>query len=341
MKLMDELKESISGIRRMHSKPKDPRRYVSQWVEKDLLDGRKENAFVMILRTKGCSWAHSSGCSMCGYINDAASEEVKEDDLLFQFESAMSKYSGEKIVKIFTSGSFLDEKEVPIKVQDKILDSLSEKAQNIIIESRPEFVKSERVEGRRNLEVAIGLESATDFVLEHAINKGFRFGDYEKAVKILHENKIKVKTYLLVKPPFLSEKDAISDAVKSTNKIAKYSPTISFNPVNIQKYTLVERLWRRGEYRPPWLWSVVEVLKQTSDLDNVRLMSSPTGGGTKRGAHNCGICDSKILKAIEEFSQTQDPKHLEKLHCGCKEIWKDILATENIARSQGDILKLV
>ncbi len=338
---MDGLKEAISGIKRKHSKPRDPRRYVSQWVEKDLLDGREENAYVMILRTGGCGWAQSSGCFMCGYINDAVNGEVKEDDLLFQFENAMSKYNGEKIVKIFTSGSFLDEREVPKSVQDKILDILSEKAQNIIIESRPEFIRSERIQGKKNLEVAIGLESASDFVLEHAINKGFRFDDYKKAVGILKENEIKVKTYLLVKPPFLSEKEAISDAVKSAERIARYSPVISFNPVNIQKFTLAERLWRRGEYRPPWLWSVVEVLKRTSDLENVRIMSSPTGGGTKRGPHNCGVCDSKVLKGIGEFSLTQDPKYLKELQCKCKEIWNDILATENIARSQGDILKLI
>jgi radical SAM enzyme (TIGR01210 family) len=338
---MEELKESISGIKRRHSKPRDPRRYVSQWVEKDLLDGKEEDAFVMILRTSGCGWAQSSGCSMCGYIYDAASGDVKEEDLLFQFESAMSKYNGEKIVKIFTSGSFLDDDEVPITVQNKILGNLSEKAQNIIIESRPEFMKPERLKDRKNLEVALGLESASDFVLEHAINKGFRFQDYKNAVKTLKENDVKVKTYLLIKPPFLSEKDAITDAVKSAEMITKYSPTISFNPVNIQKYTLVERLWRRGEFRPPWLWSVVEVLKQTAYLENVRLMSSPTAGGTKRGAHNCGVCDLKVLKAIEGFSLTQDPKYLEEPDCGCKKIWKDILATENMARSQGDILKLI
>jgi radical SAM enzyme (TIGR01210 family) len=338
---MNELAVKISSIRKKQRKPKNPRDYVSFWVEKDRLDENVVDAFVMILRTGGCSWAHNSGCSMCGYINDALQDDVKEEDLLYQYENVMKNYSQEKIVKIFTSGSFLNEKEVPKSVQEKIFDDLEKKTDKIIIESRPEFVTAGNVKGKKKLEVAVGLESASDFISKNSINKGFTFSDYLKAVKILKEQKIKIKTYLLIKPPFLSEKEAISDAIYSAEKISGHSPTISFNPVNIQKFTLVERLWRGGEYRPPWLWSVVEVLKQSSKLNGTRVMSSPTAGGTKRGAHNCGICDKEVLLAIEEFSQSQDVSVLEDLKCDCKELWQDILKTENIAKAQGDLSRLV
>lgn len=338
---MDELDKTIMQVRKRNTKPKDPREYISSWVEKDVLEGNAVDAFVMILRTSGCSWALKSGCSMCGYLNDAVKTKVEDPDLMHQFESVMQNYSGEKIVKVFTSGSFFNESEISFLVQDKILKNLTEKTQKIIIESRPEYVNSERLVGKKNIEVALGLESANDFVLKNSINKGFNFEDYEKAVKILNENNLGIKTYLLIKPPFLSEKEAISDAVNSANKITQHTQTISFNPVNIQRFTLVERLWRNREFRPPWLWSVVEVLKQSSNLGNVRIMSSPTAGGTKRGAHNCGVCDKKILKNIEDFSLTQNPSILENLDCVCKEIWKDILMTQNIARVQGDLLNLV
>lgn len=338
---MDELAARISSIRKRQRKSKNPKEYVSYWVEKDILDKNVVDAFVMILRTKGCSWAQDCGCSMCGYTNDASQDDVKEEDLLSQYENVMKNYSQEKIVKVFTSGSFLDEKEVPKSAGEKILDDLTGKTEKIIVESRPEFVTVENVKGKKKIEVAIGLESASDFILENSINKGFTLSDYIKAVNILKEQKIGIKTYLLIKPPFLSESEAISDAINSAEKISDYSSTISFNPVNIQKFTLVERLWRNGEYRPPWLWSVVEVLRQSSKLNSTHIMSSPTAGGTKRGAHNCGDCDREVLLAIEEFSQSQDIAVLEKLRCDCKEIWQDILKTENIAKAQGDLLRLV
>ncbi len=73
---------------------------VSCWSEKDLLNNKIIDAFVIILKTRGCSWAFESGCSMCGYFNDSLWSDVSDKELLKQFESALKKYKGEKFVKI-------------------------------------------------------------------------------------------------------------------------------------------------------------------------------------------------------------------------------------------------
>jgi radical SAM enzyme (TIGR01210 family) len=338
---MKVLNETVRNARQRHPFVKDPRKYVSSWVEKDVFDSEVVDAYVMILRTRGCAWALSSGCSMCGYINDATQKSVDEDDLIYQFSEAMNRFSNERIVKIYTSGSFFDEGELPRNISDRILNELSEKTEKIIVETRPEFVKEENIKWHKNLEVAIGLESACDFVLKHSINKGFLVEDYIKAANILKTLNIPLKTYLLIKPPFLTEYEAISDAVSSAKAVASHSQSISFNPVNIQKFTMVERLWKNREYRPPWLWSVVEVLKKTSEIPNVRLISSPTAGGTKKGAHNCGKCDKDVLLGIDKFSMTQDKSFLDELNCDCKEDWQDILSTQYFAKTQGDLFKLI
>jgi radical SAM enzyme (TIGR01210 family) len=253
----------------------------------------------------------------------------------------MKKHSTEKIIKIYNSGSFFDENEIARSLQDKILKILFEKAEKVVVETRPEFVDEERLNGISNLEIAIGLESANDFVLNNSINKGFLLKDYKRAAEILNKLGIPLRTYLLIKPPFLFERDAITDAVMSAKTAARHSQIISFNPVNIQKFTLVEKLYLNREYRPPWLWSVVEVLKQSSKLSHVRLISAPTAGGTKKGAHNCGKCDSDILKNIEEFSHTQDRAFLDELQCDCMKDWQDILSTQGLARTHGDLFRLV
>lgn len=338
---MRELHEGIKSLRPKNPKPKNSREYINWWVEKDILDNEVVDAFVMILRTRGCNWALKSGCSMCGYINDAAKKRVEKEDILYQFNEVMHHFTDERIVKIFTSGSFFNEEEIPKPVQDKVLETLGKKTEKIIIETRPKFVSRERLKGIQNVEIAIGLESANDFILENSINKGFKMEDYFKAATMLNDLGIRVKTYLLIKPPFLSEREAINDAVRSADIAAKYSKTISFNPVNIQRYTLVEKLWRNGEYRTPWLWSVVEVLKQSSKLKDVRLMSSPTAGGTKKGAHNCGRCDVDVLNAIKEYSLTQDISFLNELGCDCKEDWQDILNTEVFTKTHGDLFRLI
>ncbi len=338
---MKELNQAIKNTRQRHPKPKDPKRYITFWTEKEVLNEKVVDAFVMILRTRGCEWAQSSGCTMCGYINDTTQKEIKEEDILHQFSEVMKNHSGEPFVKIYTSGSFLDENELPRSAQDEILENLGEKTQRILFESRPKFVTKERLKDQKNLEIAFGLESANDFVLENSINKGFGVNDYLKAAKTAKDLDIGVRTYLLIKPPFLSEKEAITDSVNSAKTITEYTDCISFNPVNIQNFTLVERLWKNREYRPPWLWSVVAVLKECSELKGVRFLSSPTAGGTKKGAHNCGICDPEVLGGIAEFSLSQDISYLDRLDCECKDQWQDILSTEHAAKTQGDLFKLV
>ena len=96
---------------------------------------------------------------------------------------------------------------------------------------------------------------------EKAINKGFTFNDYKKAATLLKKHQMNVKTYVLMKPPFLTEKESLNDCIQTTKDIAPYTDLISLNPTNVQRHTVVEYLWKRNQYRPPWLWSIVEYLK--------------------------------------------------------------------------------
>ena len=105
----------------------DPKKPVRFWNESDFLKNKIVDTYVIILKTRGCSWAHTAGCSMCGYFNDTMWSEVSSQDLENQFEIAMKNYSDQNFVKIFTSGSFLDEKEVKRDVQNKIFNKLVKK----------------------------------------------------------------------------------------------------------------------------------------------------------------------------------------------------------------------
>jgi len=311
---------------------------VSCWTEKDLLNGEIVDALVVILRTSGCSWARKKGCTMCGYFNDC-NPEVSGDDLITQMKRALEKANGGEVLKIFTSGSFLDDREIPQKACQKILEMASGRFEQVTIETRPEYVMRESLDGClsrvENLQVALGLESANDLVLSHSINKGFLFSDYQKAADIVKKAGATLKTYLLLKPPFLTEEDAIKDSIESAKKIKDTTDVISLNPVNVQKGTLVERLWRRDEYRPPWLWSVMRVLEECKNL-GPRIVSFPTGGGKKRGAHNCFQCDPDVLRGIEEFSLGLREDFAD-LECDCEERWMDTLELQGFSQSSIDI----
>jgi len=305
--------------------------YAALWRERDVIHEEIVDALALVLRTPGCRWSKTGNCSMCGYFVDSGQNTPP----LKQMESALKGRRNERMLKIYTSGSFLDTGEVPAEVQEKIIAMASSYFDRILIESRPEFVTEETLiplrerAGNTGLEVAVGLESADDEVLLHSINKGFRFRDFVRAAEVLRSLRIPLRTYLLLKPLFMSEAGAVRDAISSIRAAEPYSETISINPMNIQNFTLVEHYYRKGEYRPPYLWSVLEVLKTESCA---RLISSPSGGGTRRGAHNCGRCDAAILKRIEDFSLTGDRSLLE-YECECREEWKDILYLEDAVQS--------
>ncbi|UCD91740.1 MAG: archaeosine biosynthesis radical SAM protein RaSEA [Methanobacteriota archaeon] len=314
--------------------------YISCWTEKDALDREVVDALVVILRTSGCSWAREKGCTMCGYLSDC-NPNVKGKDLVAQMRKALEKHQGQRILKIFTSGSFLDEREVPVDVRREILSMASEIFDQVIFETRPEYVSDESLQDCLshipNLQVALGLESANNVLLRDSINKGFQFEDYQTAANTVKESGATLKTYLLIKPPFLTENEAITDSIDSARMIQGISDVISFNPVNVQKGTLVERLWRRGEYRPPWLWSVVKVLEESKDF-GPRVVSVPSGGGKRGGAHNCFDCDGDILSSIEKFSLGLRGS-IEDVHCDCKERWLDVLDLQGFTQSSVDLEK--
>jgi archaeosine synthase beta-subunit len=336
---MNEIASYCKDLKKDFSpKIKDPAKPVSFWSEKDVLKGDIVNAFVIIFRTRGCTWAMRSGCSMCGYFNDSLWAKVTDENLLKQFDLAMEKYSGEKFVKIFTSGSFLDGKEISKNTRNKILAKLYETAEKVSVESRPEFIQNEtlkeikKISENKIFEVGVGLETASDYIRKNSINKGFTFEEYKKAVKKLKKFDFKIKTYILIKPPYLTEKESIEDAVESVKKIKNMTDAISFNPTNIQRKTFVEYLWKRKKYRASYLFSVVEILKQSKKIaPNVFIKCDISGGGNIRGPHNCRDCDRKYLDAISNFSLNQNTKIFEGLTCNCKDKWLDLLDIENLS----------
>ena len=292
------------------------------------MDGEAAGSLTMILRTRGCRWRK---CNICGYPSEGA--PATAEDLTVQFRAATRDLSCEdRVVKIYTSGSFLDPEEVPESVRVRIIDALAAAGvEKLVFESRPEYITRELVEAsaaKIRTEVAIGLETSSDLVRDQSIRKGFTFADYRRASDAVHRGGGSVKTYLLLKPPFLSEASAISDALRSARDAISHSDVLSLNLTNIQRGTPLERMWLIGDYRTPWLWSAVEVLKGVS---SVPIICDPVAAGTRRGPRNCGRCDEAVAKAIREHALTQDTGAFEDLDCSCKAAWKKVLELEDLA----------
>ena len=324
----------------MKRKIYSPDKPVAAWSSLDRLSDGVIPSLTMVLRTYGCYWSRNhQGCTMCGFIRDSAPVPPSPDDLVAQFRDAMTRRpDGEFMVKIFTSGSFLDAGEMPLEARSAILGELDENpdVKKVLLETRPEFVTQETIAAcksviRKKLEIAVGVETSSDDIRLDCINKGFLFRNFIHASEIAHQHGSSVKAYLLLKPPFLSEGAAIRDAIKSVRDVSAYAETISINLCNVQKGTLVEKLWRRGDYRPPWLWSAIEVLRRakTEDPDAI-ITSDPVGAGSRHGPHNCGRCDRDAADVIRRFSLSQDTGELE-VECDCISLWQKVVELEDVS----------
>ncbi|MGL4670020.1 MAG: archaeosine biosynthesis radical SAM protein RaSEA [Methanobacteriaceae archaeon] len=333
--LTKEIRER--SIERMKKRPVE--KLSASWYQEDLLYSGVGNNIFIIIPTPGCSWAlgESGGCTMCSYIADCAIDEIESDTVVELFKKELAKYdneTGTTGIKLFASGSFLNPAEIPITARNEILEILAIRndIKEIVIESRPEYINETVINdvfniiGNKLFEISIGLESSDDDIRDNKINKGFSKADFEKAINTIKSMKsqynIKSKAYILVKPILVDENEAIKTAIDT----AKYCEElgvdrVSFCPVTIHKGTLIENLWRKGAYNPPWIWTTIEIITQVRKEVNIPSFMDTSGFGSRRGPYNCKKCNSDLKNLIIESNLSQSVNELSDFDCECKSKW--------------------
>lgn len=340
----EALNQAVRDARRLKQRDDNPNAPSRVWSEEEVIEGETHRALTVILRTRGCTWAIRGGCSMCGYVNDSFVKKITADHLVQQFETALSQFSDHTVIKLYTSGSFLDDTEVPEEAQRRIADLVPDQVVRFQSEAQAHHVTADRLSDivdrlpeACQLAFGIGMEASTPEVLEHSVNNEFTVEDYRHAARVANDAGALLKCYVLVKPPFLTEEEAILEAVATARRVTGTPAleAVSFNPVSVHKNTLVEELFRKGDYSPPWLWSVVEVLERVSAFAEVQVHSDVVAGGQARGAHNCGSCDEDVLRAIDAHKKTGDASVFERVSCSCRDVWEEQLALEGFGFAGG------
>lgn len=314
-----------------------PKKPLACWQGKEWYNGETVECLTIIFESGGCAWAR---CRMCSYRFEkyrARSCDELYGHLYSQLAWVRSQFSLEpfSMIKIFTSGSFFDPNEVPPAFLDEIGKTFRGKI--VIAETRPEYLVREPLErlvaaldtGTHPIPLycAIGLETTSDAIREKCINKGFSSADFFSAISTAHTAGAGVKAYLLFKPLFLTEAEAMADMRSSFADLLGHVEMVSMNPCTVQKRTELELYWKQGAYRPPYLWSVLSLLKEAP----MEVTCDPLGGGQKRGPHNCGNCDYELVRGIRDYSLSGDRDLIGALletDCTCKREWEFVLGCE-------------
>lgn len=299
----------------------------------------------IILRGNGCS---KPSCTMCPLPNEGLDrKEVKVDaeDYIKQVAAALEAYPGCEMVCIYNDGSFFAERELPANARRAIYQlTVFYGARYLVVESLPQFITNNSLaEAKDLLEeihliVGIGLQSASDFVREICINSPVTKEAFLNALRLLDKYGFGSKVYVMIKPPFLSEDEAIEDATSSVMWLNNLQvEDITLCPTRIAQGTLVFELFRLRLYYPPMLTTIVDCLRNIQRMGGRARVSvfnvyssdfqSYTSGG-------CSECEERIIHGLQQFNRNPASVDLATLSCaGChfKARWINSSAFENLA----------
>ncbi len=289
----------------------NPQRPYAWLVEKKRTSsGKIEDIGIIFLTNKECPFH----CLMCDLWKNTTDKTVPIGAIQNQIKWALKKMPKVKHLKLYNSGSFFDKKAIPEEDFEKIA-SLLNQFETIIVESHPKFINEScmRFNDLLNakLEIAIGLETVHPELIKK-LNKQMTLDDFKNSVEFLSKNNIKSKTFILLKPPFLSEYEGVYWAKQSIDFAFKSGvDSCTVIPVRLGNGAM-DSLLENGDFSLPTIQSLEEVLvygiKQNkgsvfADVWDLQLFS------------NCDNCLKERIKRITEMNLNQ--KFIEHVKCSC------------------------
>ncbi len=348
--ILDEIRTLAGGLRRQNGSAPENLDFTVPigWEERvGYLDGRPIRRLIIFLRSTGCEWVEKTGgCTMCGfYCATSRGREVSAEEYVAQFEHVMNAVDlGDyPIVSIYNDGNIFNEREMPVAAIEKICSYIDgyRNIRKVVVESRIDYSPDEHVAkmkkalNGRQLEVAFGFESADPQIMNLCINKGFSANNFDHFHSRMQGMGVLTKPLLLVKPPFLTESEAVSDILRTVGYcVSRGIDYVDLEVTTVEKNTVVHELWKNNLYRPPWLWSLVDLLQQCWERfgDRAHVYVSPWNYSVESldWARNCGKCDAEITGAIERYNCHFDTAEFDGLDCSCREEgWKKAVTEED------------
>ncbi|NPA38206.1 MAG: radical SAM protein [Candidatus Nanohaloarchaeota archaeon] len=226
----------------------------------------------IILESGRCAWGK---CIFCVMSKKKQVRIKSKDELKQEFLKKLRDYKGEG-VKIFNSGTFIDDQQIPREVRQFIFEELRKRGiKKIVIEVWPGFITHEKLselkEDAKDLEVhiAMGLESANDEVL-NKIKKGTTLKKWEESAKLIKRYGFKVRAYVMVNLPYV--KDIKQDFEQTMKFALQYADSIAvMNTFAYSSYAELFDMWLKGEWKPITIEEFKEIVKNYQNHPKVEI----------------------------------------------------------------------
>jgi uncharacterized Fe-S cluster-containing MiaB family protein len=158
-------------------------------------------------------------------------------------------------IKLYNSGSFFDRRAIPPADYPAIAQRVR-RFERVIVECHPSLIGDSCLRFRDSLsgrlEVAMGLETAHPEVLAR-LNKRMTLKQFARAAEFTRQNGIALRVFILVKPPFLDEAEALCWAKRSLDFAFECGATVATLIPTRAGNGALEALAAQGQFSPPKL----------------------------------------------------------------------------------------
>ncbi len=275
------------------------------FLEKErLASGAIVDSGVVLLTNRECPWR----CLMCDLWKDTTPDSVPEGAVPRQVEIAVRPWTDSGTpppqVKLYNSGRFFEPAANPPADYAPVARRIAF-ARQVVVESHPLLVGDRARELRDmlagSLEVALGLETAHPQVLEK-LNKKFDLAQFARAAEFLAAERIALRAFVLVNPPFLDERSGLEWAVKSAEfAFACGAGAVTLIPTRTGNGAM-ERLRKSGEFAPPTLAMLEEAQRAALALGRGRVFADTW---TLEPFSTCPRCLAARRERLEAINRTQ------------------------------------
>ena len=250
----------------------DPQRPYLWLVEKErTISGKIEDTGIIFLTNRECPFH----CLMCDLWKNTTDESVPAGAIPAQIAWTLERMPEVKHLKLYNSGSFFDERAIPLEDYKEIA-SLLKKFETIIIECHPKLINDKCIKFRElltpELHIALGLETIHPKILTY-LNKHMTLLDFSNSVDFLTNHDIRTRAFILLRPPLLSESDGIYWAERSIDFAFRSGvECCTIIPVRSGNGAM-DFLMKKGDFSLPDIRSLETVLEYGIGLKSGRVFA--------------------------------------------------------------------
>lgn len=291
----------------------DPQQPYASMVE----DERSESGEIVpiatvLLTNRECPWR----CLMCDLWRNTLSETVPLGAIPAQIDYALAQLPPARQIKLYNSGSFFDHQAIPPQDYAAIAARLQPFAR-VIVECHPALVGEDCLQFRNmlpgSLEVAMGLETVHPEV-GPKLNKRMTLDQFAQAAEFLRANDIALRVFILVKPPFLDEVEALYWAERSLDFAFKCGATVAALIPTRAGNGALDELARQGEFTPPQLATLEAATAYGLGLQRGRVFADLWD---LEQFSTCAHCFPARATRLHEMNLGQTiPPPIQCAHCG-------------------------